>query len=381
MLSAARRTGAAPARPHVMQVVLSLAPGGTEHLVVEMCRRLPPRFDVSVCCLDDEGAWAPGLRARGVEVIALHRQAGFRPGIGRAIARLAAERSVSLLHCHQYSPFVYGVIAARWNRRLKMVYTEHGRLSDAPPSMKRKLVNPLLSASGGAIVAVSEELRQYMIASCFPASRVSVVRNGIPPLAMATGLDRIRARRALGLDGEALVFMTVARLDPVKDLQTLLEAFAVVRRGQPAARLVIVGDGPERQALAARARHGDLAGAVDFTGYTSEVRGLLPAADVYVSSSISEGISITILEAMAAGIPIVATAVGGTPEILAGSRGGILVPSRDPDGLATAMLWLAGDAARRDAMGAAARVRLTEAFTMERMIDDYAATYRGLMNG
>lgn len=381
MLRAALRDEAPDARPRVMHVVLSLAPGGTEHLVIEMCRRLPPRFDVTVCCLDDEGAWAPGLRARGVEVIALNRPPGFQPAIGRDIARIAAERSVSLLHCHQYSPFVYGWIAARWNRRLKMVYTEHGRLSDAPPSWKRQLVNPLLSSFDGAIVAVSEELRQYMIASRFPSSRVTVIRNGIPPLAMATGLDRLRARRALGLSGDDVVFMTVARLDPVKDLRTLLEAFALVRRGIPAARLVIVGDGPERGALVARAAHADLAGAVNFTGYASEVRGLLPAADIYVSSSISEGISITILEAMAAGIPIVATAVGGTPEIFADGAGGVLVPARDPDGLASSMLSLAADPIRRDAMGAAARTRLTGAFTMDRMIDDYAATYRGLLVG
>lgn len=374
----AERSSAPAQRPRIMHVVLSLSPGGTEHLVVEMCRRLPPRFDVSVCCLDDEGAWARGVRSRGVEVIALHRPPGFRPHVGREIARLAAERSVSVLHCHQYSPFVYGWIAARWNRNLKLVYTEHGRLSDAPPSRKRQLVNPLLSIGGGAIVAVSEDLRAYMIASRFPRKRVRVIHNGIAPGAMATGLDRHAARRVLGLDRRAFVIMTVARLDPVKDLPTMLEAFAQVRRGLPAARLVIVGDGPEREALATRAARADLDGSVIFAGYQSDVRTLLPAADLYASSSISEGISITILEAMAAGIPVVATAVGGTPEILS-KGGGVLVPSRDPDRFALALFELAGDSARRDALGAAARRRLTEAFTMERMIDDYAAAYHRVM--
>ena len=361
--------------PHVMHVVLSLSPGGTEGLVVELCRRLPPRFAVSVCCLDDEGAWAGGLRARGVEVTALGRKPGFRPEIGRTIARLAAARGVSVLHCHQYSPFVYGWIAARLNPALAIVYTEHGRLSDAPPSWKRRLVNPVLAKFKGPIVAVSAELREYMIASRFPASRVSVVRNGIATGPAATGLDRIRGRRALGLDEHDVVLMTVARLDPVKDLHTMVDAFAIVRRSLPNSRLVIVGDGPERAALETRARESAVAGGVLFAGHREDVRELLPAADVYVSSSISEGISITILEAMAAGLPIVATGVGGTPEILGGGAG-VMVPSRDPGQLALAVLELAVDRRRRDNTGEAARRRLLEEFTVDRMVDDYVALYR-----
>ena len=373
-------TGPEPApRPRVMHVVLTLCPGGTEGLVVEMCRRLPPRFDVTVCCLDEEGAWAAGLRARGVEVIALKRAPGFRPDIGRRIAAIAAERGVSVLHCHQYSPFVYGWIAARWNRRLKIVYTEHGRLSDAPPSLKRRLVNPLLSRFDGTVVAVSHELRDYMIAAKFPPARVEVVHNGITPGAPATGLDRIVARRSLGLEPDALTFMTVARLDPVKDLRTLLDAFSILRGAMPRARLVIVGDGPEREGLQLRSAAPDLDGAVIFAGYRGDVRSLLPAADVYVSSSISEGVSITILEAMAAGIPVVATAVGGTPEVLVGGTGGALVPSRNPDALAAAMLAFGADSRRRDEAGAAGRRRLRDHFTVDRMIDDYAGMYQRLI--
>lgn len=363
-------------RPRVMHVVLSLVPGGTEGLVVELCRRLPPRFDVTVCCLDGEGAWAEGVRARGVEVVALHRAAGFRPSIGRRIAEIAEARSVDVLHCHQYSPFVYGWIAARFNPRLKLVYTEHGRLSDAPPSWKRRLVNPILSRFPGAIVSVSHELRDYMATARFPRERVQVIHNGIAPRLPATGLDRIRARRALGLEDDGLTFITVARLDPVKDLTTLLDAFSIVRRAHPHARLVIVGDGPERERLELRSAAPDLDGSVVFAGYHADARALLPAADVYVCSSISEGVSITILEAMAAALPIVATEVGGTPEVLPGGRGGALVPSRNPEALAAEMLAMAADQRRRDESGAAARERLLEGFTVERMIHDYAALYR-----
>ena len=378
---ARRPPGPARREARILQVVLSLTPGGTEHLVVEICRRLAASsFDVAVCCLDDEGEWATDVRAQGVEVVALHRRKGFRPDLGRRIARLAAERGTDLLHCHQYSPFVYGRIATFWNRKLRLVYTEHGRLSDAPPTWKRRMVNPLLARFDGAIVAVSDELRRYMIDARFPAARVGVIHNGIDVGTRASAADRLTARRGLGIDEETFVAISVARLDPVKDFGTLLEAFAAVRRQAPGARLLVVGDGPERRWMAERAAQPDLEGSVHLVGFRSDVRALLTAADVYVNSSISEGISITILEAMAAGLPVVATAVGGTPEVLIDGGGGLLVPARDAGQLAAAMLALAADPQRRAALAAAGRRRLETAFTIDRMVDEYVGTYRRLLS-
>ena len=385
MRMVAEATGA-PARipaptAHVMQVVLRMTPGGTERLVLEICKRVREEFAVTVCCLDDEGEWAADLRGEGIEVIALRRESGFRPGVGRRIAALADERHVDLLHCHQYSPFVYGWIASQLNRRLKIVYTEHGRLSDAPPSWKRRLVNPVLSHFNGEIVAVSHELRDYMLTSRFAAGRVGVIHNGIEPGPAPSRADRLRARRVLGVDDATFVVMAVARLDPVKDFPTLVDAFAIVRRQLPHARLVIVGDGPERARLEGCVDAANLARSVDIIGYHAGVRQLLPAADLYVSSSISEGISITILEAMAAKVPVVATAVGGTPEVLpTADAGGILVPSRDPGRLAAAILSLERDPEMRAAIAAAGRRRLEADFNLNRMVGDYVRTYRRLLD-
>jgi glycosyltransferase involved in cell wall biosynthesis len=175
--------------------------------------------------------------------------------------------------------------------------------------------------------------------------------------------------------------MAVARLDPVKDLPTLIDAFALVRAETPRARLVIVGDGPERERLAACAARAGIADAFTITGYRSDVRQLLPAADVYVSSSISEGVSITILEAMAANLAVVATAVGGTPEVLPSAEdGGLLVPSRDVISLASAIVSLERDSAARASLAAAGRRRLESAFTIDRMVGDYTRAYRRLLD-
>ncbi|MFA5911159.1 MAG: glycosyltransferase [Vicinamibacterales bacterium] len=378
--AAAAPTPRPRASARVMQVVLSLAPGGTERLVIDICRRLGNGFDVSVCCLDDQGAWAGELLDRGIEVIALNRRRGFRPEIGRHIARLALERRIDLLHCHQYSPFVYGRLAKYWQPRLKLVYTEHGRLSDAPPSWKRRLVNPLLSRFDGPIVAVSDELRHHMIDARFPRARVEVIHNGIEAAARPAPADRRRARALLGLDDQAVVAISVARLDPVKDFPSLLEAFSQMRAAVPTARLLIVGDGPERAALETRAARPDLAGAVSFLGLRPDVRALLPAADIYVNSSISEGISITILEAMAAVIPVVATAAGGTPEVLADGATGVLVPVRNHGRLAEALIALAADPSARSRFGALGRQRVETSFTQQRMVAEYAQLYRRLLD-
>ena len=368
------------ARPHLMQVVLSLAPGGTERLVIEISRRLAGIFDVTVCCLDDEGAWAPELRNAGIEVIALRRESGFRPGIGRQIAQLARERGVALLHCHQYSPFVYGRIAKAVHPQLGLIYTEHGRLSDAPPSWKRQLVNPLLSQFDGAIVAVSDDLRQYMNASRFPRARVGVVRNGIDPAPLPSAADRRLARERLGIADGEFVIASVARLDPVKDFPMMLDAYAAARPSLPPSRLLLIGDGPERPALEARAARPDLAGAVQFLGMRDDARALLCAADLYANSSISEGVSITILEAMAAGVPIVATSAGGTPEVLADGLAGVLVPARNPERLAQAMVALAKDGAMRKRLAHLGRQRVETSFTVQRMVAEYVQLYHRFLD-
>src|SRR5215471_14344424 len=175
VLTAGCVTGAEVAvsdRLRVMQVVLSLEPGGTERLVIDIATRLQHLVDPIVCCLDRPGAWASELTSAGIPVIALGRRPGFRPHLGYRIAQLASVHAIDVIHCHHYSPFVYGQIGALVRRGLHVVFTEHGRLSDAAPSLKRRLVNPVLGRLPDAIFAVSHDLRRHMIAEGLPDSRV-----------------------------------------------------------------------------------------------------------------------------------------------------------------------------------------------------------------
>jgi glycosyltransferase involved in cell wall biosynthesis len=359
----------------VVQVVLGLSPGGTERLVIELTKRLRRVMKVVVCCLDEPGVWASELTERDVPVLALGRRPGFRPGLGREIARLAEAHGASTLHCHHYSPFVYGRMATLFTTRLRLVFTEHGRLSDDPPSLKRRLVNPILGRQPGEIFAVSADLRRHMIAEGFPENRVGVIYNGIDPGAMPSEIERLMAREMLQITGEDVVVGSVARLDPVKNLGALIDAFALVRARVRTGTLVLMGDGPERVTLERKIRENHLEDCVRLVGHRSDVRQLLPALDIYANSSIHEGVSLTILEAMAASIPVVATRVGGTPEVVVEDETGILVPARSAEALARAIESLSTAPERRWAMGASGRRRVERHFALDRMVSAYLEAY------
>lgn len=328
---------------------------------------------MAVCCLDAAGPWGDGLRREGIAVTVTGRAEGFHPMVGRAVAQAAAAHSATVLHAHHYSPFVYASLARLWNPRLRVVYTEHGRLSDAPPSPKRRLANAIFSRLPHAVFTVSADLKRHIVEEGFPPGKVGVIYNGIEVGPAPTPQERDEVRACLGVDADTLVVGTIARLDPVKDLATMIEAVSALQRSTPTV-LLIVGDGSERAHLEQVAAAAARPGAVRFLGHRDDARRWLAGCDVYANSSIHEGVSLTILEAMSAALPIVATRVGGTPEIV-DDRYGRLFPPRDSGAMAAAIGALASDPAGRRAMGAAARQQVEARFTIERMVREYRDAY------
>lgn len=365
---------ASDSRPRVLQVVLSLNPGGTERLVVELARRLHEEVPTAVCCLDEAGAWADELRTFGIAVTALNRPAGFSPSLGRRVAAVAARHGATVLHCHHYSPFVYGALAKLWRPAMSVIYTEHGRLSDTPPSPKRRLANTVFGRLPGAVFAVSRELRDHIVDEGFSPAVADVIYNGIDIGPVSSDAERASVRQELGVRDDTFVIGTIARLDPVKDLGTLIRAVALLPQD---CMLLVIGDGSQMLPLKQEAIAAAIGDRVRFLGQRDDARRWLAGCDVYANSSISEGVSLTILEAMAAALPVVATAVGGTPEVV-DTASGLLVPSRDSRALAAALADLRSDASRRRSIGRAARQRVQAHFTMDRMVADYRRVYERL---
>ena len=365
--------GAAVTR--VLHVALSLQPGGTERLIVELAKRLHRDVPAAVCCLDVAGAWASELTTRGIHVTALGRAPGFRPALGRAVSRVAHQHGATVLHAHHYSPFVYSCLARLTRPSLRVVFTEHGRLGDTGPSPKRRLANTILARLADAVCAVSEDVRQHLIGEGFASSAVGIVYNGIEPGTAPDPAARARQRAALGIADRVLVVGTIARLDRVKDLGTLIRAVALAAQARPV-ELLIIGDGPERAHLTQLAARESGSAPVRFMGHLDDARAWLAGCDVYANSSLTEGISLTILEAMAAALPIVATRAGGTPEVIDETCGRLVAP-RNPEAMADTIRALGVDARLRQTLGAAARRRVCDRFALDRMVAEYRQVYEG----
>ena len=357
----------------VLQVALSLQPGGTERLIIELARRLHGNVPMAVCCLDHEGAWAHELCDRGIRVTALGRQPGFHPSLGRSVADAARQHGATVIHAHHYSPYIYSALAKFIHPSLRVVFTEHGRLGDRGPSRKRRLANIVAGRFADRVFAVSQDVRQHLIHEGFGPARVGVIYNGIDIGPVPDPDTRARVRRALGVADDAIVVATVARLDPVKDLGTLIRATALASGGGPLG-LLIIGDGSGRSSLESIAAQETRSRRVRFMGHLEDARDWLAGCDVYANSSLTEGVSLTILEAMAAALPIVATRVGGTPEVV-NDTCARLVPPRDPTLLAEALRAVAVDRELRQTLGQAARQRVCDRFALDRMVAEYRQVY------
>jgi glycosyltransferase involved in cell wall biosynthesis len=233
-------------------------------------------------------------------------------------------------------------------------------------------------------------LADVWTANAEAVARVLVAREGLTRDRIAvipTSVDTVRFSPQHGggfrteLDiGDEPLLLSVARLDPLKGHRTLLEAFSHITKVRPLAVLVLVGEGAERATLEAQASTLGLTARVRFTGGLADVRPALASADVFVLSSDAEGMPGAVLEAMAMGLPVVATDVGGTSEALDGGSAGVLVPPRDPQALAAAVAALLDAPERRRALGARGRALVAERYSVEHVVDETDALYRRLLN-
>ncbi len=369
----------------ICQVLHGLEVGGAEVLAARLARRLNGDYRFLFVCLDDLGSLGRELRDEGFAVEVLDRRAGLDWRCARRLAEIAHRERVDVLHAHQYTPFFYCAAGRVLGRRPPVLFTEHGRHHPDYPRRKRMLANRVLLRGRDRVVAVGEAVRQALIHNEGIASgRVEVIYNGIPLDRFETRLTESEwaaVRSAMGIGPEDLALIQVARLDYLKDHATAIRTIERVARRCPRARLVIVGDGPERGAIEELVRHRSLAENVRFLGRRDDVPRLLAASDIVLLTSISEGIPLTLIEAMAAGRPVVSTRVGGVAEVVDDGQTGLLAPPGDDAGLAELVLRLAGDPGRRGDMGRAGRRRAGSLFSERQMHDRFRKCYDEMLLG
>ena len=365
---------------HVAHLVLSLSMGGTEGLVDQMLRHPPKGFRASAICLDEIGVIGAAARYTGIQVTLIPRGHGVNWRLPAAIARHARQHGIDVFHCHHYGPWFYGVLARLLFPRLRVIYTEHGRLYPDVPSTKRRVFNRFMRPLTDAITAVSPAVALALQrVEGFPLSKIKVVFNGVDGQRFSNLPARSEIRRRLGLRGDFVYFILCSRLDPIKWIDGLLEALRRVVARYPACGLVLVGDGPERQRIAGAIEQLAIGGHVVMPGYQTNIPEWLSASDTFVLSSLSEGTSVSLIESMAAGIPSVVTRVGGNEYVIEDGTTGSLVPSQDVERLSAEMLRFARDPILRDKFGRNARKRFEERFELHRMLESYATIYRSLV--
>lgn len=350
----------------VCHIIHDLRRGGAEHLLVDLAGvAAAAGMEMSVVSLmPTEGhGYAAALQRAGVPVRSLDLKTRWDPRAAGRLASVLKDVAPDLVHTHLKHADMVGSRAAEL-LSIPMVSSLHVVEDAVGPTgrLKRRLAMRARDRSAVRILAVSDALRRwYLGLSERDPATVLVLRNGVPAPPAYPADHRSSVRASLGVPGDAVMAVTVVVLRAGKGIDDLLGAAASLP-ADPDVRFVVAGSGPEEDRLRAEAgRLGLLGGRVVFPGFVEDVAGLLSAADLLVHPSHADALATALIHGMAAGLPAVATDVGGTREIV-DQRNGVVVPAGDPEALGAAISGLASDPGRRRQMSAAARERFAAEF-------------------
>ncbi len=370
-------------RLHICQLLHGMTVGGAEVLADRLARRFSNQYEMSFVCLDQIGELGEKLRRDGFSVECVERGSGIDVRCIWRLGRLLRKKRANLVVAHQYTPFFYALAARKVGRTCPIVFVEHGRFLPDFPRRKRILFNRAMVRRSDRLIAVGKDVRRALIENeGLPASRIEVIYNGVnlQPFAKSS-VGRLEVRTEWNLDDSAFVITQVARLDYLKDHLTAVRAMSILVERVPSAVLLLVGDGPERTAIEAEIARCNLRHHIRLLGSRSDVPRLLNACDAMLLTSISEGIPLTLIEGMAARLPIVSTDVGGVCEVLDSNQSALLAPAGDAAAIATQLERLAGDAELRSKLGEAGSQRAAQHFSEERMHELYASVFAEALQG
>jgi len=368
-------------RINILQVVPGLTVGGTEKMFIQFLPFLSAaRYNPLVCCLKGPGVLSHELRERNIEVEYLNMPKG--PGLLifldslRAIIILVIlmkKRKIDIVHSYLFRANILSRIAARLAGVPIVVSSMRGiEVTRECPLLLERLTSFLIDK----FTAVSDAVKTYIIRKArINPRKIVTIRNGI-------ALNRTRVepieREEFGLNPDVAIVGMVARLAKEKGHEYFLSAAKIVVTEYPKVHFLIVGDGPQRQKLACLATELGLRDKISFIGYRADVFRILTLFDIFALSTLWEGLPTVILEAMAMSKPVVATNVGGNPEVVLDGTTGFLVPARDPEILAERIVRLLRDESLRRRMGEEGRRRVEEEFTIERMVEETESLYEEL---
>ena len=355
----------------IVHVVHSFRTGGMERGIANIIRNASADMEHIILCLSTSGQ-TERLLPEKIPVIELHKAPGNSLRFLLKLARTLKSLNPSVVHTRNWGG-VDTILAARLVGIRAVVQGEHGWVHDDPEGLnvKRLRVRRVLGRWVREYTCVSRHLERWLLDIVQVKGRVSQIYNGVDAQEFAPRSEGTEIRRKLGIAESAFVAGVVGRLVPIKNHTVLFQAFRELVKERSDAYLVVVGDGPERERLEALKFKN-----IILLGDRSDVSAILQAFDVFVLASQNEGISNTILEAMATGLPVIATNVGGNPELVEDGVTGTLVPPNDPPALSLALLRYSADPNVCKLQGAQGHRRVLDSFSMQGMVDGYEAVYR-----
>ncbi|MGI0016318.1 MAG: glycosyltransferase, partial [Nitrososphaera sp.] len=347
-------------------------PGGAEKMLTSLVENLDRSRYRSVVCLLRDGWLRHQLQSRGIETMVIPQHYSLDFVWLFRLAQLLKERFIRVMHAHEFAMNVYGSLLSKITG-IPIIATVHGK-SYYWVKWRRRMAYRFV-ARQSIMVAVSEDLKRFLMRQVtIHPDNIRVVHNGIDLHRYAADDLRNTIRKELGINARPVIG-TVGNLYAVKGQAYLLRACAIVAKDFPDFVLLVAGRGEQLASLDAEARCLGIGGNVKFLGFREDIPTLLQAMDVFVLPSVSEGLPLSILEAMALEKPVVASNVGGIPEVVKNGITGYLVPPKDPEALAENILLLLHHTQLAAHLGTSGRRRVQEAFSLEQMIQEYQSLY------
>ncbi|MCZ6694905.1 MAG: glycosyltransferase [Acidobacteria bacterium] len=368
-------------RVRLLVLTVGFTVGGAEQLILVTAPRLQRLgFDVTVACLKGWGPIGDELERSGVRAVALGASGPFDVRAAGCLLALLRRERIQILHAHLFLANHVARVIGRMAGVPVVIATHHD--TDLEIGFAGRLFEGATASMSDMVLACSEAVRRHVIrAYGLRHAQVRTLRNALPDpgASWCDPVIRARIRQELGAaPGERLVGTVGRLIEPKKGIPVFLAAARQIAEKLPDVRFVVVGDGPARELLEERATSQGVAHRTTFAGERRDIPRVMDALDLLVQPSNWEGFGLTLLEAMAVGRPVVATRVGGIPEVVLDGQTGTLVPPGDPTALAAACLDLLSDGERAARFGEAGRDRARAEFSIDRLVNDTAALYREL---
>jgi glycosyltransferase involved in cell wall biosynthesis len=367
---------------NLLYMIQSLNNGGAETLAIRLAQNLDKtRFNPAVCSLCDEGPLRDILDSRQTPYITLGKKEGKDMSLPFRIRSVLASRNIHLVHTHNQGPLLYTRLATLCGyRSVKLIHTEHINMAkEYSYSRRHRIINRFLFKGLHGFIGIAEHLsRDFEIRLKNTGALITTILNSVSLPETGTAPDKA-LHKELGVAPDRPIIGNVSALRTQKDHATLLQAMRIVVDHQPDALLAIAGDGELKNTLHDLSRELGLTDHVRFLGYRSDVDSLLAQFDIFVLSSLYEGLPLCILEAMAAARPVVATDAEGTNAVVHHGKTGLLVPLQDPAGLAEALLGLLRDKTAAGKLGNAARKLIQEEYNLADMVLKYERFYEQVL--